>query len=76
MLHVLQCMRPITHPASWRQDGYGKFQVTQEKGTRADMYRQYLQPVLDRDNLQVCAAAARLRQRRKEWEVPSGVQCR
>ncbi len=35
------------------QDGYGQFQVTQEKGVRADMYRQYLQPVLERDNLQV-----------------------
>jgi choline dehydrogenase-like flavoprotein len=38
---------------SHQQDGYGQFQVTQEKGVRADMYRQYLQPVLERDNLQV-----------------------
>lgn len=34
------------------QDGYGQFQVTQEKGVRADMYRQYLKPVLERGNLQ------------------------
>ena len=36
-----------------RQDGYGEFQVTQQNGVRADMYRQYLKPVLDRQNLQV-----------------------
>ena len=35
------------------QDGYGEFQVTQQNGVRADMYRQYLKPVLDRENLQV-----------------------
>ena len=35
------------------QEGYGQFQVTQEKGQRADMFRQYLQPVMDRSNLQV-----------------------
>lgn len=40
------------------QDGYGQFQVTQEKGVRADMYRQYLQPVLERENLQVSTATA------------------
>ncbi len=39
----------------WRrpQEGYGTFQVTQEKGVRADGYRQYLKPVLKRSNLQV-----------------------
>ena len=34
------------------QAGFGTFQVTQEKGTRADMYRQYLKPAMGRDNLQ------------------------
>lgn len=34
------------------QEGYGQFQVTQEKGQRADMFRQYLNPVMDRSNLQ------------------------
>lgn len=38
--------------AGWAQEGYGQFQVTQEKGQRADMFRQYLQPVMDRSNLQ------------------------
>lgn len=39
----------------WRhpQEGYGTFQVTQEKGRRADGYRQYLRPVLKRPNLHV-----------------------
>lgn len=39
----------------WRhpQEGYGTFQVTQDKGRRADGYRQYLKPVLKRPNLQV-----------------------
>ena len=43
----------------WRrpQEGYGTFQVTQEKGTRADGYRQYLKPVLSRPNLQVITGA-------------------
>lgn len=40
------------------QDGYGQFQVTQEKGVRADMYRQYLQPALERENLQVSILSA------------------
>lgn len=35
------------------QGGYGTFQVMQDRGTRADMYRQYLKPALGRDNLQV-----------------------
>ncbi len=35
------------------QYGYGEFQVTQRKGRRADMYRQYLEPVLSRPNLTV-----------------------
>jgi len=42
-----------SHP----QEGYGQFQVTQEKGQRADMFRQYLNPVMDRSNLQVVAGA-------------------
>ncbi len=28
------------------QAGYGEFQVFHDRGERADMYRQYLQPVL------------------------------
>lgn len=35
------------------QAGFGTYQVMQEKGTRADMYRQYLKPALGRSNLQV-----------------------
>ncbi len=35
------------------QTGYGEFQVTQEKGERADMYRQYLKPAMSRSNLKV-----------------------
>lgn len=35
------------------QGGYGTFQVMQDKGTRADMYRQYLKPAMGRPNLQV-----------------------
>ena len=43
----------------WRrpQEGHGVFQVTQERGTRADGYRQYLKPVMDRPNLQVVTGA-------------------
>lgn len=43
----------------WRRDqaGAGDFQVMQEKGTRADAYRQYLAPVLKRPNLQVVTDA-------------------
>lgn len=43
----------------WRhaQAGYGQFQVMQERGTRADAYRQYLKPVLNRENLQVVSNA-------------------
>lgn len=39
----------------WRrpQEGYGTFQVTQQKGRRADGYQQYLKPVIKRSNLQV-----------------------
>lgn len=46
---------------SHSQEGYGTFQVTQEKGVRADMFRQYLQPVLDRSNLQVVSGAQTLK---------------
>lgn len=40
---------------NWNQDqeGYGVFQVMQDKGRRADTYRQYLKPALKRPNLQV-----------------------
>lgn len=45
---------PIDHVRlGGAQEGYGTFQVTQEKGVRADMFRQYLQPVMERSNLQV-----------------------
>lgn len=40
------------------QGGYGTFQVMQDKGTRADMYRQYLKPALGRPNLQASGRAA------------------
>ncbi|KAI7844723.1 hypothetical protein COHA_001810 [Chlorella ohadii] len=45
---------------NWDQDhgGYGTFQVMQDKGTRADMYRQYLKPAMGRPNLQVLTGAA------------------
>ncbi|PSC67760.1 glucose-methanol-choline oxidoreductase [Micractinium conductrix] len=45
---------------NWDQDhaGFGTFQVMQEKGTRADMYRQYLKPALGRPNLQVLTGAS------------------
>lgn len=45
---------------NWSQDqaGFGTFQVTQDKGTRADMYRQYLKPAMGRSNLQVLTGAA------------------
>lgn len=39
----------------WSHDqaGYGEFQVTQDRGTRADMSRQYLSEAAKRDNLTV-----------------------
>ena len=40
------------------QGGYGTFQVMQDKGTRADMYRQYLKPALGRPNLQASGCVA------------------
>lgn len=43
------------------QEGFGEFQVTQQKGERADMFRQYLKPVLDRSNLQVVTGARTLK---------------
>lgn len=39
------------------QSGFGEFQVTQQEGERADMYRQYLKPALDRGNLKVSGDA-------------------
>lgn len=41
----------------------------QDKGTRADMYRQYLKPVLGRRNLQVMQAACRLLSLRSDAEL-------
>ena len=53
---------PPRPPPAVPQGGYGTFQVMQDKGTRADMYRQYLKPALGRPNLQVgsgcCGAGA------------------
>ena len=43
------------------QEGFGEFQVTQQKGERADMFRQYLKPVLERSNLQVVTGARTLK---------------
>jgi hypothetical protein len=42
------------------QAGFGTFQVTQDKGTRADMYRQYLKPAMGRSNLQASQRGAGL----------------
>lgn len=39
------------------QAGYGEFQVTQKRGERADMYRQYLEPIMGRPNLKVVPQA-------------------
>lgn len=43
----------------WRRDqgGAGGFQVMQDRGVRADAYRQWLAPALKRGNLQVVTAA-------------------
>ncbi len=43
------------------QAGYGEFQVFHDRGERADMYRQYLQPVLGRSNLTVLTNAKTLK---------------
>ncbi|KAK9820721.1 hypothetical protein WJX74_003026 [Apatococcus lobatus] len=43
------------------QEGYGEFQVTQERGERADMYRQYMKPVEGRPNLTVVSQARTLK---------------
>lgn len=45
---------------NWSKDqaGYGGFQVMQEKGTRADAYRQYLKPIMKRPNLQIITDCA------------------
>lgn len=42
------------------QEGYGEFQVCQERGVRADAYRQYLKPVENRQNLTVLTQARTL----------------
>ena len=43
----------------WRhpQEGYGTFQVTTDKGRRADGYREYLKPVMNRHNLQILSGS-------------------
>ena len=43
------------------QEGYGEFQVCQERGVRADTHRQYLKPVAGRGNLTVVTRAKTLR---------------
>ena len=42
------------------QEGYGEFQVCQEKGVRADAYRQYLKPAMGRSNLTVLTGSQTL----------------
>lgn len=42
------------------QEGYGEFQVCQERGVRADAHRQYLKPVAGRSNLTVVTHAKTL----------------
>jgi len=42
------------------QEGYGEFQVCQERGVRADAHRQYLKPVSGRSNLTVVTHARTL----------------
>ena len=43
--------------SSCLQEGYGEFQVTQKQGERADMYRMYLKPAMQRGNLRVLTGA-------------------
>ena len=43
------------------QEGWGEFQVCQDRGERADAFRQYLKPVLGRANLTVLRDAKTLR---------------
>lgn len=52
-MHRKQGLTLTTCAALPLQTGYGEFQVTQEKGERADMYRQYLKPAMTRGNLKV-----------------------
>eukprot|EP01023_Acetabularia_acetabulum_P055008 TRINITY_DN6289_c1_g3_i2.p1 TRINITY_DN6289_c1_g3~~TRINITY_DN6289_c1_g3_i2.p1 ORF type:complete len:611 (-),score=97.45 TRINITY_DN6289_c1_g3_i2:461-2293(-) len=42
---------------SHSQEGYGPFQMSTINGRRADAYRQYLQPAMNRDNLTVLTEA-------------------
>ena len=42
------------------QEGFGEFQVCQERGVRADAHRQYLKPVIGRNNLTVMTKARTL----------------
>lgn len=62
---------------SRNQYGYGEFQVTQDKGRRADMFRQYLEPVLGRSNLQVqtlCKVTKLMFESSSSGPVARGVQ--
>eukprot|EP00891_Asterochloris_glomerata_P004901 jgi/Astpho2/4901/Aster-05830 len=43
------------------QTGYGEFQVAQDRGERADMFRQYLKPAMNRSNLTVLTGAKTLK---------------
>lgn len=55
------------------QAGYGEFQVFQDRGERADMYRQYLKPALGRPNLSVLTEA-RVLKVATEGRVARGVE--
>ena len=62
MPHLSYCPLPPPSPPPLpppprHQAGFGEFQVTQDRGERADMYRQYLAPALARPNLQVVTEA-------------------
>lgn len=59
------------------QEGYGTFQVTQQRGARADMYQQYLKPALGRSNLKVITGARTTQiftERNSEGVAARGVQ--
>lgn len=47
----------IVNPLGCLQEGYGEFQVTHNKGFRADAFQTYLKPALGRGNLKVVTGA-------------------
>eukprot|EP01025_Chloroclados_australasicus_P036179 TRINITY_DN367_c1_g1_i1.p1 TRINITY_DN367_c1_g1~~TRINITY_DN367_c1_g1_i1.p1 ORF type:complete len:618 (-),score=80.66 TRINITY_DN367_c1_g1_i1:475-2328(-) len=53
-------MKPNPDFNDWSksQEGYGPFQMSTVKGRRADAYRQYLKPILKRENLTVLTGAS------------------